>query len=263
MDVANRSVLVTGATGGIGQAIVRDLAARGARLVLTGRRAEQLEALASEVGGRAVVADLAQHEQAGHLVEEVGEVDILVSNAGLPASGLIDDFTLEQLDRALDVNLRAPLVLARLLVGPMQRRGTGQLVFVSSLGGKAPTANAALYSATKFGLRGFAHSLREDLHGTGVGVSLILPGPIRDAGMWAEASVALPRFAGTRSPQDVAEAVADAIAHDRAEVIVSSTMLRVGALLAGTAPSLTATLQRRTPASKIMGAAAASQRHKR
>jgi uncharacterized protein len=263
MDLADRTVLLTGATGGLGPPIARALVERGVRLVLTGRRTDVLDALAGELHGRAIAADLSQPGSVRELVVKAGAVDVLVSNAALPASGYLDDFTEEQIDRALDVNLRAPVVLTRLLLEPMVRRGSGHIAIVGSLGGKAASPAAAIYSATKFGLRGFAHALREDLHGTGVGVSLVLPGPVRDAGMWADARVDLPRTIGTRSPVDVAEATIDAIERDRAEIVVATPGPRVGASLASLAPGLFARLQRRTSAARIMAAAAAGQRDKR
>ena len=125
MNVDGRSVLLTGATGGIGQAIARALAARGARLVLTGRRAEVLEPLAAEVGGRAIACDLAEASEVERLLGEVSNADILVANAALPASGELDSFSVEEIDRALAVNLRAPIVLARALSHGMVARGHG------------------------------------------------------------------------------------------------------------------------------------------
>src|SRR5262249_32826833 len=158
------------------------------------------------------------------------------ANAALPASGTLDDYTLEQVDRALEVNLRAPIALAKLLSEPMARRGHGHLVFISSLSGKAAAPGSSLYSATKFGLRGFALGLREGMRDAGVGVSTVFPGFIRDAGMFASARVALPRGVRTRSPEDVATAVVRAIERDKAEVDVAPFGLRVGAALAGLAP---------------------------
>jgi uncharacterized protein len=257
------TVLLTGASGGIGQAIARALAARGAQLVLTGRRADVLEPLATEVGGRALTVDLADRDAHERLAQEAGEVEILVANAALPATGTIEDFTQEQIDRALDVNLRAPIALAKLLAPAMARRGHGHLVFVSSLSGKVASPRGSLYAATKFGLRGFASGLRQDLHGTGVGVSTICPGFIRDAGMFAEAGVALPSGVGTRSPQDVARAVVRAIEQDRAELDVAPLPLRLGAAFAGLAPELSARVSRRLGDAEIAERLAAGQRHKR
>src|SRR5215211_3859796 len=110
-DLNGARVLLTGATGGIGNAIARALHARGAEVAVSGRRKEMLEALASDLGDRVEVipADLAQADDVRSLAERAGRVDAFVSNAALPASGALDDFTSEQLDRALDVNLRAPV----------------------------------------------------------------------------------------------------------------------------------------------------------
>jgi uncharacterized protein len=254
---------VTGASGGLGQAIVRALARRGARVVLTARRVEVLEALADEVGGRAVSCDLADRTALERLVEDAGPVDVLVANAGLPASGKIESFSLEQLDRALDVNLRAPMVLARLLVPGMVERGGGQIVFVSSLSGKAGTARSSVYAATKFGLRGFAQSLREDLRPRGVGVSTVFPGFIRGAGMYHESGARLPAYVGTKTPEDVARAVVSAIERDRSEVDVAPLPLRLGVTFAGVAPEVAAKVQRRLGAADVASGFVAGQRDKR
>src|SRR2546421_6431588 len=138
LRIEGRRVLLTGAWGGIGGAIARALAARGARVVLTGRRAEALEALAAELeGAEVLVADFERPGAALELAEGVGEVDVLVANAGLPASGSALVFTADQIDRALDVNLRAPMQLARALAPGMVERRAGHLVFTSSMAGKA------------------------------------------------------------------------------------------------------------------------------
>ena len=263
MTAINGTVLLTGASGGIGHAIARALAARGAQLVLTGRRADVLEPLAAEVGGRALAVDLADRDAVPRLAEEAGDVEILVANAALPASGTLDDYTLEQVDRALDVNLRAPIQLAKLLSEGMVARRHGHLVFISSLSGRAAAGGSALYSATKFGLRGFALSLREDLRRDGVGVSVVLPGFIRDAGMFAEANVELPWGVGTRTPDDVAAGVIAAIEHNRAEVEVAPLSLRLGASLATVAPGLSATVARWLGSERVSRDMAEGQRHKR
>ena len=153
--------------------------------------------------------------------------------------------TPEQIDRMLDVNLRAPITLARALAPVMSARGRGHMVFISSLSGKVASPASSIYSATKFGLRGFALGLRADLQPAGVGVSVIAPGFINDAGMFAKAGVKLPPGVGTRSPQDVAAAVIKAIEHNRAEVDVAPLSLRAGAAFASVAPGLAAAASRR------------------
>jgi len=247
VNLAGRTVLLTGATGGLGQAIARALSARGANLVLSGRRADVLEPLAAEVGGRAVSADLAERDAPARLAADAGAVDVLVYNAGLPGSGELDDYTPEEIDRALDVNLRAPMLLARELVPAMATRHEGHVVFISSMSGKVGVARSSIYSATKFGLRGFAQSLREDLRSRGVGVSTVFPGFIRGAGMFADTGLTLPRGVGTNSPEDVAAAVVEAIERNRFELDVAPVPVRAIAAMAGIAPGLVAAMNRRTP----------------
>ncbi|MEA2332105.1 MAG: hypothetical protein QOH58_2243 [Thermoleophilaceae bacterium] len=258
-------MLLTGATGGIGQAIAGALDARGARVLLSGRRAERLDEIAAGLGGRprSLPADLADAAAAAELAERAGAVDVLVANAALPASGSLDGFSPLEIDRALDVNLRAPLQLTRALLPGMLERGRGHLVFVSSLSGKAASVGSSLYSATKFGLRGFASGLREDLHGSGVGVTVVFPGFIADAGMFAEAGVQLPRWVGTRTAGQVADAVVRGIERERAEIDVAPLGLRAGALIASLAPVTTARLQRRLGSADIAEAIAEGQRPKR
>jgi short-subunit dehydrogenase len=257
------NVLLTGATGGIGHAIARALARPGVTLTLTGRRTELLEPLAAETGARAVACDLAAREDVTALVEAAGEVDILVANAALPASGELTELTQAEIDRMLEVNLRAPIALARALVPGMVERRRGHLVFVSSLAGKAASPASSIYSATKFGLRGFALGLRADLTEHGVGVSAVLPGFIRDAGMFAEAGVTLPRGVGTRTPDQVAAAVVRVIESNRAELDVAPLGLRVGAAFSGLAPGVAATLSRRMGSTKIATDMARGQANKR
>lgn len=260
MNLGGRTVLLTGATGGLGQAIARALARRGARLVLTGRRAELLEPLAAELGGRVHVCDLADPAELDRLAAEAGGVDVLVANAALPASGRIDALTPAAVDAALAVNLRAPIILARAMAERMVARRSGHLVFVSSLAGKAASSGGSLYSATKFGLRGFALALREDLRPHGVGVSLVSPGFIRDAGMFHDSGATLPPGIGTRSPDDVARAVVTAIERDRAELDVAPVALRLSAAFAAVAPEAAATLQRRLGSDGVSDAIAQGQR---
>lgn len=263
MQISGSTVLLTGATGGIGQAIARSLAARGATLILTGRRTEVLEPLAAELGARALPVDLSDPAAVDRLLANAGEVDILVANAALPASGTLDSFSAQEIDRALDVNLRAPMVLARALSPAMARRGGGHLLFMSSLSGKAATAGASVYNASKFGLRGFADALRAELRDSGVGVSVVFPGFIRDAGMFADADVELPAGVGTRSPEDVAQAVVSAIERNRRAVDVAPLPMRAGTILGAVAPDLAAGLARRLGSDDLTRKVAAGQREKR
>ena len=263
MEISGAKVLVTGATGGLGQAIARDLAGRGAQLVLTGRRTDVLEPLAAELGAEVRGVDLADADAVAGLASESADVDVLVANAGLPGSGRLEQYTVEQLDRVLDVNLRAPIVLAQALVPRMLERGRGSLVFMSSLSGKAANPASSLYSATKFGLRGFALGLRVDLHGSGVGVTVVNPGFIREAGMFHESGTKLPPGVGTKSPQDVARAVAKAIESSPAEIDVAPLALRAGASFAVVAPGIAEVVARKLGAGDISTRLAEGQASKR
>jgi short-subunit dehydrogenase len=263
MNLGGRTALVTGASGGLGQAIARALARRGASVVLTARRAEVLEPLAAETGGRALTCDLSDRASVERLVADAGPVDVLVANAGIPGSGPIDSFSVEEIDRAIDVNLRAPMVLARLMCEGMADRGGGQIVFVSSLNGKAGTAGSSVYAATKFGLRGFAQGLREDLRPRGVGVSTVFPGFIRDAGMFHESGGKLPGYIGTKTPEDVAGAVIAAIERDRSEIDVAPLGLRLGTAFASLAPEVAAIVQRKLGADKVAASISGGQGEKR
>ena len=244
MNLAGRRILLTGATGGLGQAIARRLHRAGAQLVLTGRRTDVLDPLAAETGARAVAVDLTDAAAVERLAAEHRDVDVLVANAGLSASGHVLSFGVEEIDRALAVNLRAPMVLARVIGERMAERHSGHIVFMSSLNGKAGTLRAAVYSATKFGLRGFAQGMRQDLHGSGVGVSAVFPGFVRDAGMFAESNTAPPPGAGTVSPEEVAEAVVRAIERNRGEIDVAPARMKLGVAFAGVAPEVAATVIR-------------------
>ena len=265
LELPGRGVLLTGASGGIGRAIARALHARGAHLVVTARRGKVLEEIRAELGERVepVRADLADRDDVAGLAERAAALDVLVANAALPAVGPVDDFSPEEIDRALDVNLRAPVQLTRLLLPGMVERGRGHLVFISSLSGKVAAAGSGLYSATKFGIRAFAAGLREDLHGTGVGVTTVFPGFVRESGMFAEAQVELPRGVGTRSPEDVADAVVRGIERGKAELDVAPLTMRAGALTAALAPTLSARLQRRLGGAELSEQIARGQASKR
>jgi short-subunit dehydrogenase len=261
--IVSGNVLVTGATGGLGHAIARAFGARGASLTLTGRRVDVLEPLAAELDARSLACDLSDRADVARLAAQAADVDVLVANAAMPASGLLTELTLEQVDRMLDVNLRAPIALAHALAPAMVSRGRGHIVFISSMSGKAATPAASLYAATKFGLRGFSLGLREDLRPHGVGVSTVLPGFIRDAGMYANTGVKLPFVVGTRTPEDVAAAVIRAIERNRAEIDVAPVIVRLGATFAGLAPQVAAAASRLMGSEKIAAEFSAAQADKR
>lgn len=241
MNLSGRKALLTGATGGLGRAIAQALAQRGARLALSARNREALEALAAELPGdghSVLPADLAEPDAAERLAAEAAGTEILIANAGLPGAGLLDDFSAEEVKRALRVNLEAPMLMARALYPAMVEAGSGHLVFVSSLSGKAASPRSSVYNATKFGLRGFSLALRADLGPRGIGVSLVSPGFIREAGMFADAGAKAPPGMGTSSPEQVGAATVKAIERNKVEVTIAPLPQRAGAHLALMSPSL-------------------------
>jgi short-subunit dehydrogenase len=263
MDLRGARTLITGSTGGLGHAIARACRDRGADLVLTGRDAAVLDRLAADLDAKTVVADLASANDVRRLVDAVGELDVLVSNAALPGGGRVETFSVEEIDRVLDVNLRVPVVLSREFTPTMAQRGRGHVVFVSSLAAAFPTPGLSLYNATKSALRMYSLSLRGELAPRGVGVSILYPGPISEAGMWAETGLAPPMGLRMKSPRDVGAAVVRAIQRNSAEVSVASLALRLGARLAQLTPASFARLAPRFGASRVTDAMSDALRQKR
>lgn len=244
MRLEGARVLLTGATGGLGGALARRFAAERCRLVLSARRAHALDTLAGELGAAAIVADLAERDDVERLLAQAGEVDILIANAALPGSGRLGALEQRDIDRALEVNLRAPIALARGLAPAMASRGSGHLLFVGSLSGKAAGGGASIYSASKAGLRSFALALRAELAPSGVGVSIVSPGFISDAGMFTETAIKLPVGMSTVTPTAVTDAVIRAIVRNRGEIDVASLPMRLGADAANLAPATAARVGR-------------------
>lgn len=246
MDPAGKRVLLTGATGGLGRTIAAVLAGAGAKLILSARSGESLERLAAELPGdghATVPIDLASPDAAAELVERAGEVDVLVANAALPATGRLDDLEPGQVARMLRINLEAPILLAQALLPGMLDRGCGKLVLLGSLAGKAGSPRSSVYNATKFGLRGFAFGLNADLAGSPVTVTVVAPGFVRDAGMFADSGVTAPAVLGTTTPSRVADAVLRAIRTDRLEITVAPIRAKTMAHLGLVSPALSYRVQ--------------------
>ena len=220
MRLHGRIVVVTGASSGIGAATGRELAKRGATVVLAARRADELRALAAEInqaGGRAqaIPTDVARRDSIDHLIEQViagyGRVDVLVNNAGVSAGGSVADSDDASMQRIVDINLLGPARCIQAVLPHMRRQGAGVIVNVGSVAGELGTSG--LYSATKFGLRGLNDALRRSLRRDNIAVVLVVPGFIRTA-MTAGAPIPMP------GPEAVARAIGDAIERPRRKVIV-------------------------------------------
>jgi short-subunit dehydrogenase len=214
--------LITGASRGIGEATARELARRGYALALAGRSANALEALAGELtraGTRAVPipADLRSTAELQRLsdivLDHFGRVDALILNAGIGGAGPVARMPAGAAAATIETNLLAPIALTHALLPQMLERRRGAIVLVGSVAGRIGLPGSAIYSASKFGLRGFADGLRREVAASGIGVTLVAPGFIRTA-MTERIRLPLPR------PAIVARAIADAIVQPRREVFV-------------------------------------------
>jgi short-subunit dehydrogenase len=184
MSIDGKSILITGATGGIGGAIARQLASRNVSITITGRRRAELEAMATDLrrSGASVhiwASDLSEAEAPQRLADDVLSsgrvVDILVNCAGIQTFGLFGGPKVEDLDRLFDINVIAPMALTRAFMPHMLERRRGQIVNVGSIFGSIGFPCFASYSATKFAIRGFSEALRRELDGTGVSVTYVAP----------------------------------------------------------------------------------------
>ena len=186
-DLTGRKALVTGATGGLGEAIARALHAQGAIVGLHGTREEKLKELAAELGDRTFIfpANLSDREAVKALgqkaEEEMGGVDILVNNAGITRDGLFVRMSDEDWDAVLNVNLTSVFNLTRELTHPMMRRRTGRIINITSIVGVTGNPGQANYCASKAGLIGFSKSLAQEIASRNVTVNCIAPGFIESA----------------------------------------------------------------------------------
>ncbi len=217
-DYRDAVIVVTGAGSGIGRELALRLGERGARLVLTGRRRQRLEQVRDEIDATAppplvATCDVGNAEQvqswAASIAKATGAVDVLVNNAGRGGYGPFDTVRLATHSAVIDTNLRGIIHTTHALLPAMLQRGAGQLVFVSSVLGELPALEHAVYGATKAAVNAFAGSLRHELRGRGVGITVAAPGLVHSE--FAEIS-ATPRerFAGVPS-RSAAHAAADVL----------------------------------------------------
>jgi short-subunit dehydrogenase len=186
MIFKDKTVVITGASEGIGAATARLFAEAGANLMLVARGRKNLEAIAAELRDRTRVEifpmDVTDADACVDLFKkaafEFGSVDILVNNAGFHARGPVREVDADDLGRTIDVNLKAPIMLTRIALPYLEEAGGGAIINVASLHGKFASAGATTYSASKFGLRIFTLALNQELEGTGIKAAVVSPGPV-------------------------------------------------------------------------------------
>lgn len=193
MELHGKNVVITGGSQGIGAHMARDFAEKGASVLVVARSEDKLRAVAEKVGGAYLVADLGSADGVDGLVErcvaELGHIDVWVNNAGLETSDAFAD-TDRDLIRAVNrLNLEAPMLLTRDVLDHMLPRGSGHIVQISSQAGVVQFPGFTAYCGTKAGLTNFSESLRLELKGCGIGLTVVAPGPV-GTDMWDRADYA-------------------------------------------------------------------------
>jgi hypothetical protein len=214
--LANRVVLITGASSGFGADIARKAVAQGAKVVLAARSTDKLQALVQDLGGAsralAVTADVTSDADVAHLYEEsqaFGPVDTLINNAGFGFFDPLVDAPLQDLQRIMDVNVYGAVRCTRAFLPSMLARGKGHVTMMASMAGLVAARNMAYYSASKFALVAIGRTLQQELHRSGVSCSIICPGVAQTGFQQHAPNEKYPRAAALSSctPEQVAQAV--------------------------------------------------------
>jgi short-subunit dehydrogenase len=223
MEVEGSTVLVTGASSGIGAALAPLLAARGATVGLVARRADRLDEVLARCqehspASRRWAVDLSDTDAAEALAlqawDEMGGLDVVVHNAGAPKRRAVTDLTFDDVRATMTLNFDSPVRMTLALLPRMLERDRGTIVMVSSLAGRLGVQGEAAYSASKFAMAGFSEAMHLDLWETGVDVRLVLPGAI-DTEIWDKPDNDPPLYDGELVPAaDVASGIVDAIEGD-------------------------------------------------
>ena len=235
--IAGKTVLLTGASRGIGAFIACALAREQATIVGVSRSLEGLNKVGAEVqaaGGKwiGLSFDISQVEALPVLVQQInqlaGSIDILINNAGIEIYRAFQDYSTAEFQSILSTNLVAAIELSRLVLPTMLRQRSGHIVNVASLAAKKGLPYDSIYSASKAGLLIWSDSVRQEIVGTGVKISVICPGYVSHQGMLANTHVPAPNSSGTSTPTYVAKAVIRAIKQNKAELIVNQDSVTEG-----------------------------------
>ena len=223
---AGKRVLITGASSGLGAALARQLAAQEAVVGLVARRRDRLAEVLADCrqrspGSAMWVADLADTTAAGALAltvwDALGGIDVLINNAATPKRRAVTELDPDDVEDVMRVNFFAPMRMTLAVLPRMLQRGSGMIVNVSSVGGRLGIIHETAYCASKFALCGWSEAMAVDLHGTGVSVKLIEPGPV-DTEIWDHPGSEEPLYQGPKIPADeVADGIIAALGSDQFE----------------------------------------------
>jgi short-subunit dehydrogenase len=260
-NLRGKNAIVTGASAGLGVEIARALAARGVNLALAARRVEPVAALAAEltqtgVKTVAVQADVNNAEDRERLVaaaeQALGPTDILINNAGVEVPSRFTHLADADLAEMMNTNVVARMRLARLVLPGMLARRRGHIVNHGSMSGKVPVAGSSVYSASNAAIGMWSRSLREELAGTGVSVSVVCAIYVTEVGVYAWKNMKAPFILREVTPRQVVGAFMTALERDRGEVLVAQLPIRPLLALAALSPWLESWILRTFGARKFM-----------
>ncbi len=249
-----KTVILTGASQGLGAVIARALAAAGAQLALAARSQEKLDAVARELeqqGSRvlSVPCDVTREPDRdaliGRTLDAFGRIDVLVNNAGVEEICAYAEQDPATVTRIIETNLLAPMLLTRAVLPLMLAQKYGCVVNIASLAGRTGMPYGAAYAGSKGGLAEWSISLAAELQGNGVTLSVICPGFVAGTGMFARKQTQAPRFLGTSQPEQVAAAVLRALSGGQMEIVVNPKPVRLLMALKALSPRLAIALGRR------------------
>src|SRR3954454_2800572 len=246
--MAGQVAIVTGASHGIGPSTALVLAAGGSTVLVAGLDDDALSELSEQVGGSWLGVDVRDPAHDDDLVKNAldqhGRVDVVVANAGIGHAGDVADMSAERVCDLVDINLRAPILLARAALAPMLKQGTGALVFISSIAAGVLVPRESVYSATKAAVEAFAEPLREELRDSGVTVSTVAPGVVDTRFFDNRGEPYERRFPRPVAPEVIAAAVVRSIEAGRRHTVVPR-WLGIAPRVRAIAPRLYRTLARR------------------
>ncbi|HEY3858928.1 MAG TPA: SDR family NAD(P)-dependent oxidoreductase [Gammaproteobacteria bacterium] len=251
--LSGKTVVLTGASQGLGVVMARALAAEGASLVLAARSEDKLKAVALALppGARAViqVTDVTSAPARSALLaraeREFGHIDVLINNAGVEDLGIYAEQDPDVLRRIVETNLVSPMLLTRAVLPAMLSRGSGHVVNIASLAGRTGMPFGAAYSGSKGGLAEWSISLAAELRDSGVAVSVICPGFVSDTGMFSRKGTPAPKSIGASRPEAVADAVLKVLRTRKVEVVVNPKPVRLLMALKALSPEAALAVGRR------------------